>query len=373
MTVKYNYVVKTFFGLEKVLAEEMKELGAEDISVGNRAVMASGDMALCYRLNYFCRTALSVLMPVTEGLVRNESQLYELVYSVNWLDIFDVKKTFIIDVICYSDHFTHSHFLAQKSKDAIADQFRDRIKRRPSVAKAADVKINILIKGDRCIISLDTSGDSLFKRGYRLQTGSAPISEVLAAGIIYMSDWDRKKAFVDPMCGSGTFPIEAALLSQKIPPQHWRKAFSFQHLKNFEKNIWEKILDSQRVQSAEEWPIIIGRDIDRRAVNISRSNAANAEIGGINWTKGDFFSWMPKIEPGVLIFNPPYDQRLPLKDASEYYKKIGDHLKKHFTGWSAWIISSHLDAVKQVGLKPTIRIPLFNGPLECRLMHFELY
>ncbi len=196
-----TFLVKTFFGLESVLAAEVLALGGLDVKEENRAVSCRGDLELCYRLNYHCRTAISVLRPVVEGLIRNEEDLYQLVQSVNWYEWFDIKKTFVVRVVCYSDLFRNSHFLALKSKDAIVDQFRDKFKRRPSISKEADIKIDVFIKNDKCIISLDTSGASLFKRGYRLKTGEAPINEVLAAGLIRLSGWQPNQSLVDPMCG----------------------------------------------------------------------------------------------------------------------------------------------------------------------------
>ncbi|MCB0668461.1 MAG: class I SAM-dependent RNA methyltransferase [Saprospiraceae bacterium] len=369
----HKYLIKTLQGLEDTLAEEIRQLGGVDINIENRAVGVRGDKRLGYELNYLCRTALSVLTPLREGIVQNEDQLYELMQTITWHHIFDIDKTFLINVVCYSDLFRNSHFLAQKCKDAIVDQFRQRFSRRPSVDKDADIRINVYIKGDNAIISLDLSGAPLFKRGYRLETGPAPINEVLAAGLIALSGWNKKMPLVDPMCGAGTIMLEAAMLSRNIPAQYWRNDFSFMHLIDFDPALWRAVKETARPKPVNDLPVLIGRDINRHFINLAKSNAQQAGIEGILWEKGDFFNYVPQSRNGMLLFNPPYDSRLPLKDAVSFYSRIGDHLKQNFGGWEAWIISSHLQAVKRVGLKPSRKIPLFNGPLECRFVHFEMY
>jgi len=367
-----NYVVKTLFGLEEILAEEIRLQGGEQIEIQNRAVSVRGDLALGYRINYHCRTALSVLIPLHQGRVKDEQGLYDLVREVKWDDIFDVDKTFVVNVVCYSDLFVNSHFLVYKTKDAIVDQFRDRYGRRPSIDKEGDVKVNIFIKGDHCIISLNTSGASLFKRGYRTHTGNAPINEVLAAGLLYLSGWDRKVPLVDPMCGSGTIVLEAAMMAQGIPPQVGREDFAFMHLNNYEPEIWNEVRELPS-EVEPQFPKITGRDHNRHYINLAKENGDNAGMKHILWECGDFFSWVPQSEPGILLFNPPYNVRIPLDDSIEFYKQIGDTFKKSFPGWTAWIISSNIPAVKRVGLKPSRKIPLFNGALECRFVKFEMY
>lgn len=359
--------------MESVCAEEVRTLGGINIEIINRAILVDGDLALCYRINYCCRTALSVLLPIRKGKTPDERRLYDLVQSVRWWEIFDVDKTFVIDVVCYSDFFRNSHYLALTCKDAIVDQFRDQYGRRPSIHKNADIKINVFIKGQDCIISVDTSGETLFKRGYRQRTGPAPISEVLAAGMIALTGWDGKIPFVDPMCGSGTIAIEAALIQQKIPCQYWRDSFSFMHLKAFDRQVWNEVKNEANAQMVEPIDNIVARDHNRHFLNLAKSNAGENSIIGIEWQKGDFFKYVPQSKEGILVFNPPYDQRLKIDRAIEFYQKIGDQLKTHFSGWQAWILSGHMQAAKHVGLKPSRRIPLFNGSIECRLLQFELY
>ncbi|MCB0686613.1 MAG: class I SAM-dependent RNA methyltransferase [Saprospiraceae bacterium] len=368
-----QYLIKTLFGLESVLAQEIAMLGGEQIEIQNRAVATVGDKALGYRLVYQCRTALAVLTPIKTGVVQNEQQLYAIMHSISWDEVFMIDQTFFIDIVCYSDLFRNSHFLAQKCKDAIVDQFRDKYGRRPSISKDGAIKINVFIKADQVIISLDLAGAPLFKRGYRLETGPAPINEVLAAGLIQLSGWDRKMPLVDPMCGSGTIIMEAALLSRNIPSQYWRSDFSFMHLNNFDPGLWQNVKEDARPRLSGAVPQLIGRDINRHFLNLAKTNAAKAGIEGIQWEKGDFFNYLPQSKMGMLLFNPPYDTRLSLNDAIQFYSRIGDHLKTNFSGWVAWIISSHLQAIKRVGLKPTKKIPLYNGPLDCRFVQFEMY
>ncbi len=373
LATRQEIVCKTFHGLEQVLAGELEQLGAEEVKVGNRVTTCAGNQALVYRINLQARTALSVLVPIRTGVTKNESQLYELVRSIQWDQIFTIRKTFMIDMVCYSPLFRNSHFLTLKCKDAIVDQFRDKYGKRPSVSKSPDVKINVLIRGEECTISLDTSGASLFKRGYRLHRGLAPINEVLAAGLIHLTGWRGQKPLVDPMTGSGTIPIEARLMADAIAPTFVREDFSLLHYRSFDAGIWKR--EKSKVPSAA-YPSgseIVGMDIDRTVLRKARANAGHAGLDGITWKRKDFFEWRPKGPPGVLLFNPPYDERMALSDAVDYYASIGDQLKRHCTGWEAWIISSHLQAIKRVGLRPASKTTLFNGPLECRLVKFELY
>ncbi len=367
------YVIKTFQGLEDVLAEEVQLLGGKNVRKGNRVVTCFGDQALGYRLNYELRTGLSVLTPLKSGRTPNEHAVYDLFRSIQWDRVFRINKTFLIDMVCYSDRFRNTHFLALKCKDAIVDQFREKYGRRPSISKCPDVKINVFIKDADCKISLDLSGASLFKRDYRYTRGIAPINEVLAAGLIKLAGWDEVSPFVDPMCGSGTFVMEAAMMARRQPAQFYRKNFSLMHLNNFSQNLWEKVVDEANSRIQDQHNSIIGRDRDPEVLKKAEMNAVRAMQKGIRFEQGDFFNWQPDDPPGVMIMNPPYDQRIDLEDAIAFYKDIGDHFKQHCKGWKAWIISSHLKALKRVGLKPIRRIPVHNGPLDCRLVGFDLY
>lgn len=368
-----KYVVKTLHGLEEVLAEEIVALGGDQVATENRAVTCEGDLEFGYRLNLELRTALNVLTPVKSGFTPNEQALYDLTRSVRWDTIFRRSKTFLIDMVCYSDRFRNTHFLALKCKDAIVDQFRDKYGERPSISKDADVKINVFIKDADCIISVDTSGASLFKRGYRYTRGAAPINEVLAAGLIKLAGWDVKTPLVDPMCGSGTFLMEAAMMARSQAPQTYRNNFTLMHLNDFDAETWERLRKECKARDTVETPPLLGMDIDRYMLENAQSNARQAGQSQIVWKHGDFFDWIPSGDPGMIIMNPPYDERMQLDDAIAFYKAIGDHFKQHCAGWKAWIISSHLKALKRVGLKPIRRIPVFNGPLDCRLVGFDLY
>ncbi len=368
-----SFTAKTMQGLEEVLAKELEDLGARGIEIGNRAVTFQGNQKLAYKAILGARTALTVLSPINGGVVRNEDDLYQLVQETEWFSIFDVKKTIYVNMVCYSTLFRNTHYLALRVKDAIVDQFRAKVHRRPSVSKTPDVKIDIFIRQDQCTISLDLVGRPLFKRGYRLERGSAPLNEVLAAGLLHLLGWDASQPLVDPMCGSGTIPIEAYLMAQNIHPQFLRDDFSFQHLQNYRNKLFRETKEELRSLERNAAVKISGFDIDAKMVRRARGNALNCGLQHISWKKKDFFSWVPKGPPGVVLFNPPYDERLSLEDATAFYTDIGDHLKGHFAGWKAFVISSHLQAIKRIGLRPFIKKTLYNGPLECRWVGFDLY
>jgi putative N6-adenine-specific DNA methylase len=368
-----RFHVKTIQGLENVLAEELIALGASQVEIGNRGVHCMGDLRFVYRTNYECRTALSVLKPLITGTIEDEKQLYDLVYAIPWHTIFSVDKTLSVDAVCFSDYFKHSHFIALKSKDAIVDQFRERYRRRPSVSKHPDVKVNIFIKGNQCTVSMNTSGDPLFKRGYRLKTGHAPINEVLAAGLLKLTGWDPAQTLIDPMCGSGTFLIEAGMMAKNLPVQKGREAFSLQHTHDFDQALWKEVKTEADQIEIPVKPVIRGMDNDPEVLTMARQNALNAGMRFLKFKTGDFFDWRPKDPPGVIIMNPPYDQRMPLEDVIQFYTQIGNHLKTHAPGWKAFVISSHIQAIKRIGLKPSFKQTVFNGPLECRFFGFDLF
>ena len=366
-------LVKTFQGLEAVLAQEIIALGGREIEVGNRAVHCKGDLRFEYRVNYESRTALSVLRPITAGRIFNEKHLYDLVYAIPWYKLFSINKTILVEAVCFSENFKHSHFVALKSKDAIVDQFRDRYRKRPSISKSPDIRVNIFIKGDQCTVSLNTSGDPLFKRGYRLKTGDAPLNEVLAAGLIKLSGWDQQTPLVDPMCGSGTLAIEAGMLATQKPAQQGRDHFSFQHFKDFDNSLWKQVKKEADDRESDWKGVIRGMDRDEGILRSARQNALNAGLRCIKFRSGDFFNWTPSGTPGMIIMNPPYDVRMPVQDTINFYAQIGSHFKTHTQGWKAFLISSHLQAIKRIGLKPGLKKTVFNGPLECRFVGFDLF
>ncbi len=373
--MEFPLLAKTQFGLEEILAEELRELGAMDIFVLNRAVKFKGDQALMYKANLHLRCAIKILKPIYEFDLRNEDELYEGIRKFDWSTLIDVDDTFAIDGTVSSDYFSHSKYVALKTKDAIADQFRDTFGRRPNVdTEQPDLRINVHIAGNHCTVSLDSTGHSLAKRGYRQVQARAPISEVLAAGIIKLSGWDGTTDFLDPMCGSGTFPIEAAMMAINMAPGS-NRTFTFENWKDHDSRLWSSIRRKAKNQIKKTDVRILGRDMDFRVINVARDNADKAGVREfIDFKVEDFLSDdQPEGEFSIFI-NPPYGERLSNpNDIVNLYKAVGDQMKQTYTGSEAWIISSDIMALKKVGLRPSRRIKLFNGPLECRLFKFEMY
>lgn len=368
-------IAKTLSGLEPALAGELRALGATGIRELKRAVAFDGDNRLMYRANYELRSALRILMPIHSFPAYNERNFYEAIREIDWTEFMRVDDTLAIDAIAQGEVFRHSQYVGQLAKDAIVDQFRDRYGRRPSVNTVAPtLRINIHIQGTHCDVSLDASGDSLHRRNYRRDTVEAPLNEVLAAGMILLSGWEGKGTFVDPMCGSGTLPIEAAMIATNTAPQHKRVQFGFFKWPDFDRKLWETVkqeADSRR--QSFEFPIVAA-DKDSRARNATSINILSAGLEQvIRVEKTPFEKLLPPEPPGVLITNPPYDERLKVEDIAAFYKSIGDRLKQQWAGWDAWLISSNREALKNVGLRSGRKITLFNGALECSFQKFELY
>lgn len=363
-------------GLEGVLSEEIRQLGGKEIKALKRAVEFEGDKSLLYRANLELRTALRVLVHLQDFVAKNPDELYKKVKSIEWQDYMTVDKTFAIDATASSSIFTHSKYAALKTKDAIADYFRDKTGKRPDVnVDFPYLRVNLHINEDKCALSLDSSGDSLHKRGYRANTLEAPINEVLAAGMVLLSGWDGKTTFVDPMCGSGTLLIEAALFATHTPPQLHRETFGFMKWRDFDAKCWEKVVDKAK-SGIQSLPCpVLGFDKEMRAVRVSAQNifSAHLEGKGIQVEKLTIEKLMPPPPPGVLITNPPYDERLKEAEIAAFYKMIGDRLKQVFSGYEAWLISSNQEALKYIGLRPSQKMTLFNGALECKFQKYELY
>lgn len=362
-------------GLEPTLAEELSALGAQEIEPLTRAVACSGDQRLLYRANLELRTALRVLIPVETFRARDEKGLYRGIYGIDWSAFMGPAGTLAVDSSVSSELFNHSKYVALKTKDAIVDQFRDRYGRRPNVRfEDPSLRVNVHIWQDQCTVSIDASGDSLHKRGYRSNTMEAPINEVLAAGLVLLSGWRRDCAFVDPMCGSGTILIEAALYAMNVPPQMYRQRFGFMNWKDYDNGLWQSL---KREAEARIQPFnhgLWGYDIDFRAIGVCRQNLLGAHLEGkVNVERRNFERLDPPAPGGLLIMNPPYDERLQLNDIGALYKAIGDTLKQRFSGYRAWIISANKEALKHIGLRPSKKFTLFNGALECRYLGFELY
>lgn len=371
---KFEIIATTIFGLEEVLANELREIGASNIEILSRAVRFKGDKAMLYKCNLLLRTAVKVLKPISTFTANNDQQLYDRIKKIDWNDYFSYNKTFAIDGSTYGDVFTHSKFVALKSKDAIADQFREKYTIRPSVdPENPDMRINVHINDRNVVVSLDSSGASLGKRNYRLALTDAPINEILAAGIILLSGWDKKCDFIDPMCGSGTFPIEAALLANNIPSGRNRK-FGFETWADFDIDIWNEIkaeADSKIIKSEVK---IYAQDIDNKAIDIAFSNAKRAGVSDlITFDTIDFFHTSHNIGQGLVVMNPPYGERLQVNEITNFYQDIGSRLKHFYHGCDAWIISANYEALKNFGLRTSRKIKLYNGPLECRLQKYELY
>ena len=370
-----DLTAKTFAGLENVLAEELKAIGAKSVEPGKRVILFRGDKEIMYKANYLCRTALRILKPVGVFTVRNESELYEKIKRIDWPSLFDVRKKIIVSATVFHSSLTHSHYVALKTKDAIADLFREKTGKRPFVSKEhPQIYIDVHISQDKCTISLDSSGESLHKRGYRIAADKAPLNEVLAAGMIKLSGWKKEGDFIDPMCGSGTIPMEAAMEAMYIPAGYYRKQFSFEHWSDFEPELFEKVKAEAAGQIREYDDPIIASDKSFKAFGIARANLKHAGLHkDIVLLNKPFEKVNPESGKGILMFNPPYGVRLDDDELIELYKHIGDVLKNRFQGYEAWIITGNPAAAKFIGLKPSKKIVLFNGPLESRFIKFEMY
>jgi putative N6-adenine-specific DNA methylase len=368
-------IAKTMAGLEELLATELEGIGATAISRSPRAVHFEGDTRVLYRANFELRTALRIIVPIADFSARSEDELYRRVMDINWPQYMGVDQNFAVDAVTWSETFRHSHYVALKTKDAIADRFRKEFGRRPNVhLEFPDLRVHVHINGHAVAVGLDSSGDSLHRRGYRVRGGPAPINEVLAAGMIMLSGWEADRPFVDPMCGSGTFVIEAGLIAGKIPPQWQRRNFGFMHWRDFQPELWDSVRKEALYQLPLEWPPIFGYDRDFRQLRNAEENIRAAHLSGkITLEKMAFERLIPPPPPALLMMNPPYDERLPLEDTVDFYKSIGDRFKQYYSGYDAWVISANIEALKQLGLKPSRKITLFNGPLEAKFHHYELY
>ncbi len=370
-----TFIVKTLFGLEPVLSAEIEALGGTNIRPLKRAVSFEGDQRLLYRANYELRTALRIFMPVHSFVTSNERNFYTKMRDFDWTELMGVTDTLAIDAIAAGEYFRHAKHMSLVAKDAIVDQFRDRFSRRPDVNTVSPtLRIHLRINGAQCDLLLDASGESLHKRGYRRDGLEAPLNEVLAAGMLLQTGWTGDTPFVDPMCGSGTLAIEAALLATHKPPQYSREAFGFQRWRDFDAKLW-KTVRAEADAAARPLPApIFAFDKDAHARNTTAVNLMGGELTDlVKVEKMAFEKLEPPAENGLMVTNPPYDERLQVSEAIEFYQAIGDRLKQRWAGWDAWIISSNLEALKHLGLRPSRRIPLMNGALECSFQKFSMY
>lgn len=372
---KFDCTAKTVAGLEEVLANELKALGAQNITPGIRNVKFTADKELVYKGNISLRTCLKILVPIKTFTARNEHDLYRLVRDVDWSEYMDDFQTIAIDAAVSGDYFDHSQYVTYKVKDAIVDQFRDKSGKRPSVdLDRPDLRINVHINKDQITLSLDSSGDSLHKRGYRVGRHMAPLNEVLAAGLVLLSGWDGKSEFCDPMCGSGTIPIEAGLYAYNMAPNGHRTQFGFSTWKDYDFELLDKIKAEAKANEIAFDGEIWGSDKTEQAVRSAKENVVSAGLGGkVEISRERFQYSSPITENGVMIINPPYGERLVEADILELYSLVGDTLKQHYTGFDAWILSSNKEAMKNIGLKTSKKLTLYNGQLECKFHGFSLY
>lgn len=369
-------VAKTMQGLEDVLAEELRQLGAENVEPGRRMVSFEGDLEMMYRANLCLRTALRVLKPIHKFVATDTDSLYESVKEFDWGSVLSIDKTFCIDTVAFSDEFTHSQFVTYRVKDAIVDWFRDRLgeDKRPGVRlQDADVMINVHIAGDRVTLSLDSSGESLHKRGYRVAQTEAPINEVLAAGIILRSGWRGETPLIDPMCGSGTFLVEAALIAANINPGIYRKHFAFENWPDFDADLYESLYNDDSAEREFEGKIY-GADISPRAIAIARENIKSAGVGRyVELEVKPLSQWDEVPANGVIITNPPYGERISVDDMEGLYEMIGNKLKNVFKGYHAWIIGYRQEYFDAIHLSASTKIPMLNGSLECELREYIIF
>jgi len=367
----------TFYGLENILGQELQKLGAQNIRLGNRAVHFEGDLGFLYKANYNLHTALRILRQVKSfSNIYKAGQLYQVIYQMNWEDFMTVDQTFRIDVTGQTKFFKNTKFMALKAKDAIADRFRAKYNQRPDIdLKNPDLHIILHFQDQKMSVSIDSSGAPLHKRGYRTQTNIAPLNEVLAAGLVAMSGWDERQNLLDPMCGSGTILIEAALWQMNIPAAINRQNFAFQQWPDYDEALFDLIKESsfKKIRELPAGIKLTGYDKAPSAVAKAIQNVKNAGLEDfITIKQADFFKTHRPKQDTFLLFNPPYDQRLSI-DLQQFYKNIGDTLKNNYPGTEAWFFTGNLQALKFVGLRPSKKIKLYNGKLEGRLVQYVMY
>ena len=372
-----RFFATTFKGLEEVLAGEVAALGGEDVSIAVGGVSFAGDMDLCYRANLWLRSANRVVMLLAEFPAPTPAALYEGTREIPWPDLFAPEQTIAVDANVRDSGITHSHFAAQKTKDAIVDRFRDTLGRRPDVdSSSPDVRIVVRILRDHCAVSLDTSGESLNRRGYRTSPTEASLKETLAAGLILLAGWQGEQPLIDPACGAGTIPIEAVLIAGNIAPGGFGRTFGFQRMSGFDRKRWEGLIAEARAAARHPVPVRIeGSDISPAAVAGAVKNAANANVSErVAFSARSIRNFSPGEGPGLILCNPPYGARLPGGEQAEaFYREMGEALKKRCRGWTAYLLSGNPAVTKFLGLKSSRKFPVMNGPIDCRLLKYDLY
>ncbi len=374
-TEKFEMVAKTFQGLEDVLAKEITELGGENVAIGKRMVSFEGDKELLYKANFRCRTALRILKPIFKFKASNTDEVYEQIKAFDWDGYLQVDQTFAIDSVVFSDEFKHSKFVTYRAKDAIVDYFTEKYEKRPSVRlNNADLSLNLHISHNHCTLSLDSSGESLHKRGYRVVQTEAPINEVLAAGMILKTGWSGESNFIDPMCGSGTLLVEAAMIATKTPPGIYRKEFAFERWNDYDEEMFDAIYNDDSQEQVFEHRIY-GSDISPKAIDIATQNIKSAGLAQYITLQVKPFQQYTEAPQGggVMVTNPPYGERITSRDLLGLYEMIGERLKHIFRGFDAWIISYQTECFDKIGLKPSAKIDLMNGALECEYRKYEIF
>ncbi len=367
-------IAKTFQGLETVLATELIDLGANNIQIGRRMVSFTGDKEMLYRANFQLRTAIRILKPIKHFKATSADEVYEAVKQIDWTEYLSNETTFAVDSVVFSTEFRHSKFVAYKVKDAIVDQFREKTGERPNIRITnPDLQLNIHVAEYDCTLSLDSSGESLHRRGYRQETVEAPLNEVLAAGIIMLTGWKGDCDLIDPMCGSGTIPIEAALIARGISPGIFRKEYNFEKWADFDPELFQRIYEDDN-QEKDFDHHIYGYDINHNVVKIAEMNVKAAGLSkDISIEQKDFKDFTQPEEKSIIITNPPYGERISAPDLLGLYKMIGERLKHQFVNNEAWVLSYREECFDQIGLKPSLRTPLFNGSLECELRKYQIF
>ena len=374
MEQEFELIAKTFMGLEPVLAEELTNLGANNVQIGRRMVSFTGNKEMMYRANFQLHTAIRILKPIAHFKARSADDMYEEVKKIDWSQYIEKGKTFSVDSVVYSEEFRNSRFVTYKVKDAIVDQFRENTGERPNISVTnPDIRLNIHVAEDDATLSLDSSGESLHRRGYRQESVEAPLNEVLAAGMILMTGWRGECDFIDPMCGSGTLLVEAALIAHNMSPGVFRKEYAFEKWPDFDQELFDDIYNDD----SQERPFdhhIYGYDVDMKAVNTARINARAAGLSSdITVEQQDFKDFKQPAEKTIIVTNPPYGERISTPNLLGTYKMIGERLKHEFTGNDAWVLSYREECFDQIGLKPSIKIPVYNGSLECEFRKYSMF
>jgi len=374
MEQEFELIAKTYMGLEPVLAQELTQIGANNVQTGRRMVSFTGGKELMYRANFLLRTAIRVLKPIKHFKARSADDVYDAVKKIDWSQYLDLKQTFAVDSVVFSEEFTHSKFVSYKVKDAIVDQFRENTGQRPNISVSSpDIRLNMHIADDQCTLSLDSSGESLHRRGYRQESVEAPLNEVLAAGMILMTGWRGETDFIDPMCGSGTLLIEAALIARNMAPGLFRKEYAFEKWPDFDADLFDAIYNDDSHEREFEHHIY-GYDIDPKSVSTARINVKAAGLTkDVTLEMADFKDFKQPADKAIMVMNPPYGERISTPDLLGTYRMIGEVLKHQFTGNEAWVLSYREECFDQIGLKPSLKTPLYNGSLECEFRKYQMF